>query len=140
MGKICRILGNLRKTFFYRKKIQLQLSKSGVFVTIKQCAEICNKHMPLHMKLPENSATPGFYRGFICLWFVNFIPTPYTPTYFPHTNKIFPSKNKCMEIKEQHTKKAPFDKRVHVFEMTDKIEIVITEFSNLYHKLIVTSP
>ena len=45
-----------------------------------------------------------------------------------------------MEIKEQHTKKAPFDKRVHVFEMTDKIEIVITEFSNLYHKLIVTSP
>ena len=39
MGKICRILENLRKTFFYRKKIQLQLSKSGVFV-IQKCSLI----------------------------------------------------------------------------------------------------
>ena len=29
--KMCRILENLRKTFFYWKKIQLQVSKWGVF-------------------------------------------------------------------------------------------------------------
>ena len=33
--KICRILENLRKTFFYWKKVRLQLSKSGVLVVKK---------------------------------------------------------------------------------------------------------
>ena len=31
MEKMCRILENLRKTFFYWKKIRLQVQKSGVF-------------------------------------------------------------------------------------------------------------
>ena len=31
MEKICRILENLKKTFFYRKKIQLQVSKKMEF-------------------------------------------------------------------------------------------------------------
>ena len=40
--KICRILENLRKTFFYWKKILLQVEKSGVF-SDKKCSLIFMK-------------------------------------------------------------------------------------------------
>ena len=80
--------------------------------------------MPLHMKLPENSETPAFSRGFnylfmICLFHTNTLH-PHSP---PLSRHIFPNQDKGMEPKEQRAKRAPFDKRVNVLKSLTKLKL-----------------
>ena len=80
--------------------------------------------MPLHMKLPENSETPGFFRGFnylfmICLFHTNNLHL-HSPPLTPH---IFPNQDKGMEPKEQRAREAPFDKRANVLKSLTKLKL-----------------